>query len=406
VSRLLSRVVGALCVAVAVAGSGAAAQANVASRSLGLPWDGRLVGGVQLAAAGDHFFTWDFVLERSPNRGWRRFGNERLVQMLLRVLREYATAHPTAPRVGVGDLSRPHGGEFGPRFGPPGHASHQNGLDVDVFYPRRDGRERPPARPRQIDRPLAQDLVDRFVAAGAANVFVGPHTGLKGPPAIVEELPAYHDNHMHVRLPGDGVRAALVGSTTLGRPIRAFALGRGHARVLVVGCIHGDECAGSVVATRLLHATPPKQGSIWVVQDVNVDGHAAKRRGNARGVDLNRNFPGEWRRLRGSGPVPGSEVETQVAMHLIRQLRPDVTIWFDQAGAVVRANGASVVVARRYARLAGMRFQPLPRTSGSAGAWQQLALPGTHSFVVDLSPGALGIREAGGYARAVLGLSE
>ena len=367
-SRLLSQVAGALCVAVVLAGSGAAAQAKVASRSLGLPWDGRLVGGVQLPAAGDHFFTWDFVLERSPNRGWRRFGNERLVQTLLRVLRAYAAAHPTAPRVGIGDLSRPHGGAFGPRFGPPGHASHQNGLDVDVFYPRRDRREWPPARPRQIDRPLAQDLVDRFVAAGAAKVFVGPHTGLKGPPAIVEELPAYHDNHMHVRLPGDGVRPVLAGSTTLGRPIRAFVLGRGRVRVLIVGCIRGDECPGSVVATRLLHATPPKRGSIWVVQE-------------ARGAGL------------------------KVAVRLIRRLHPDVTIWFDQARPLVRANGASVVVARRYARLAGMRFRPLPQKSGSAGAWQQPTLPGTRSFVVDLPPGALGLRGAGRYARAVLELA-
>jgi hypothetical protein len=71
----------------------------------------------------------------------------------------------------------------------------------------------------------------------------------------------------------------------------------------------------------------------------------------------------------------------------------------------VRANGASVLVARRYARLAGMRFQPLPQTSGSAGALQQPALPGTHSFVVDLPPGALGLRAAGRYARAVLELT-
>ena len=44
----------------------------------------------------------------------------------------------------VGDLSRRHGGDFGPRFGYIGHASHQNGLDVDVYYPRADGRELAP----------------------------------------------------------------------------------------------------------------------------------------------------------------------------------------------------------------------------------------------------------------------
>jgi murein endopeptidase len=158
------------------------------------------VEGVRLPAEGYDFFTWDPVRRRAPNREWRRYGSDRLVRTLLRVLAEYAAAHPGAPRVGIGDLSRPHGGDFGVRFGLPGHVSHQNGLDVDVYYPRRDGRERAPVRPRQIDRRLAQDLLDRFVAAGAAKVFVGPHTGLRGPRAIVGVL-AHHDNHMHVRLP-------------------------------------------------------------------------------------------------------------------------------------------------------------------------------------------------------------
>ncbi len=43
--------------------------------------------------------------------------------------------------MGIGDLSRPNGGVFDERFGGRGHASHQNGLDVDVYYPRRDGQE-------------------------------------------------------------------------------------------------------------------------------------------------------------------------------------------------------------------------------------------------------------------------
>jgi Zinc carboxypeptidase/Penicillin-insensitive murein endopeptidase len=394
----------ALCIAVVVALPGGLASAKSTSRSLGLPWDGRLVGGVQLAAEGEHYFTWDPPRRRSPNRGWRRYGNRRLVMTTVRVLEEFAAVHPEAPRVGVGDLSRRHGGDFGARFGGLGHASHQNGLDVDVYYPRRDRRERPPKVPRQIDRRLAQDLVDRFVAAGAAKVFVGPSTGLRGPPAVVEVLPAYHDNHMHVRLAGDGVRSASVGESTRGQPIHAFTLGSGRPRTLVVGCIHGNECAGSVVATRLLHARPPRRGSITIVQDVNPDGHAAKRRSNARGVDLNRNFPGTWRPISTAGSTAGSEVETQLATQLIRRLRPDVTIWFHQPQGLVRAWGPSVEIGRRYARLAGMRFARLPWPPGSATAWQHGALPGSRAFVVELAPGELGLRESVTYVRAILRL--
>jgi Penicillin-insensitive murein endopeptidase/Zinc carboxypeptidase len=392
---------GLLTAAIACSAAGAAPP----SRSLGLPWDGRLVGGVRLPAESRDLATWDHVHRRSPNPGWRRYGNARLVRTLTRVLHEYAEAHPGAARVVVGDLSRPHGGEFGRRFGPPGHASHQNGLDADVYYPRRDRRERPPTAPRQIDHDLAQDLLDRFVAAGAVKVFVGPRLGLTGPPAVVEPLPAYHDNHMHVRLPGDGVRSETIGESTRGLPIRLFTLGSGRPRILVVGCIHGNECAGSVVATRLLHTRPPRRGSIAVVQDLNPDGHRSKRRGNAHGVDLNRNFPGTWRATATSGPTPGSEVETQLAMELVRRLRPDITIWFHQPETLVRAWGPSVAVARRYARLAGMRFRRLRWPSGSATAWQHGAFPGSRAFFVELRPGELGIREAGRYADAVRALA-
>jgi murein endopeptidase len=172
------------------------------SQALGRPDAGRLVDGVRLPAEGRVFFTWDPVHKRSPNRRWRRWGTDRLVRTTLRVLREFAAAHPHAPRIGVGDLSRPHGGDFGRRFGPIGHASHQNGLDVDVYYPRLDRAERSPRSPSQVDRRLAQDLVDRFLAAGAVRIFVGPNVGLTGPPSVVQPL-VNHDNHLHVRLGPD-----------------------------------------------------------------------------------------------------------------------------------------------------------------------------------------------------------
>jgi hypothetical protein len=394
-----------LLLTIAAAVLSGVAGAESASRSLGLPWAGSLAGGVQLPAEGEHFFTWDPVRRRSPNRGWRRYGNARLVATTLGVVDGYAAANPNAPRVGIGDLSRPRGGDFGARFGGIGHASHQNGLDVDVYYPRRDRRESAPRVPRQIDRRLAQDLLDRFVAAGAAKVFVGPRTGLRGPPAVVETLPAYHDNHMHVRIPGDGVRSQLLGASTRGLPIHAFTLGRGRPRILVIGSVHGNEPAGAVVATRLLHARPPGRGSITVVQDLNPDGHAVKRRSNARGVDLNRNFPGTWRPIGTAGSAAASEDETRIAMRLILRIRPDVTIWFHQPQGLVRAWGPSVAIGQRYARLAGMRFARLAWPPGSATAWQHRALPASRAFVVELPPGDLGIREAGRYARAVLRLA-
>ena len=169
------------------------------SRALGTPSAGALVRGVRLPPSGPHFATWDPILRRSPNRSWRRFGTDALVRLVLGVAKAYSSAHPQARPMLVGDLSRPHGGDFGRRFGIIGHSTHQNGLDVDVYYPRVDRRPRPPSTPSQVDRALAQDLVDRFVRAGVALVLVGPNVRLEGPARVVKPFPN-HDKHLHVRI--------------------------------------------------------------------------------------------------------------------------------------------------------------------------------------------------------------
>lgn len=173
------------------------------SQARGLPFRrGRLIDGVQLPDQGAGFWTWDPVEKVSPNRGWRRWGTDRLVRTLLDVLSEFRAAHPDAPRVGIGDLSRPRGGSFGRRYGSLGHSSHQNGLDADVYYPRLDRRERRPHEPQLVDRELAQALVDAFVDAGAQYVFVGPRLRLRRPGKVVIAL-TNHDDHLHVRIPAD-----------------------------------------------------------------------------------------------------------------------------------------------------------------------------------------------------------
>jgi murein endopeptidase len=170
------------------------------SRAMGRPWRGRLVGGVQLPAFGEGYVTWDGVLKQVPSRPWRRWGTDTLVALVQRICAEFGIDHPSAALLLVGDLSRHSGGVFDERFGGLGHASHQNGLDVDVYYPRKDGVARAPWRPGQVDRRLAQDLVDRFVAAGAEKIFVGPRVRLRGPRRVVQPL-VHHDDHLHVRIP-------------------------------------------------------------------------------------------------------------------------------------------------------------------------------------------------------------
>jgi murein endopeptidase len=169
------------------------------SRAVGAPWAGRLVRGVKLPAEGPDWFTWDPVRGRSPNRAWRRWGTDALLRKVLRVLHEYRADNPGVARVGIGDISRPHGGRFGREFGGLGHGSHQNGRDVDIWYPRVDGRERRPLRVSQVDLGAAQELVDRFLSAGVEIIYIGPHLDLEGPWRRVVPL-VHHDDHLHVRI--------------------------------------------------------------------------------------------------------------------------------------------------------------------------------------------------------------
>ena len=179
------------------------------STAAGAPTAGRLIAGVKLPPEGVNFHTWDPIRWRPVNALDRRYATDRLIRTILRVAREFRAAHPGAPRIVVGDMSRPRGGSFDGRYGSlrefgtrapsGGHVSHQNGLDADVYYPRKDRRERAPGSLADVDRQLAQDLVDRFVAAGPQFVFVGPRTGLRGQPGIVQQLD-YHHDHLHVRV--------------------------------------------------------------------------------------------------------------------------------------------------------------------------------------------------------------
>jgi murein endopeptidase len=143
--------------------------------------------------------TWDPIRKHVGNRPWRRWGTGRLIATVTRVVADYARRHPRATPILIGDLSRPHGGDFGPQFGGLGHVSHQNGLDADIYYPRRDGRPLRATRTDQVDHTAAQELVDAFVRDGAQYVFVGPSVDLHGPRKVVQML-AHHDDHLHVRL--------------------------------------------------------------------------------------------------------------------------------------------------------------------------------------------------------------
>ena len=208
-------------------------------------------------------------------------------------------------------------------------------------------------------------------------------------------------------LGGGHVERELAGRSVEGRPIQLYAVGPVDAgfRILVVGCIHGDECAGMAVTRRLLgSAAAPVGVRLLVVQNLNPDGFVHGGRNNAHGVDLNRNFGSEWRPRDHAGPRPWSAPEARIARRLVERLRPDVTIWFHQPQALVRAWGPSIGVARVYARLARMPYRSLRWPHGTGPNWQNHRFRGDAAFVVELPAGGLTAAAAERHVQAILGL--
>lgn len=202
----------------------------------------------------------------------------------------------------------------------------------------------------------------------------------------------------------------VLGRSQEGRPIVAVRAGnRQGTRVLVVGCIHGSECAGIAVARALERVRA--RVDLWIVPNLNPDGYAAGTRQNGRGVDLNANWSSEWRGggrpwdVYYPGQRPFSERETRIARNLILRIRPRVTIWFHQHMDLVWAFGRSTSASRMYARAAGMRFYHHPWLDGTATNWQNHHLPATASFTVELPAGSLTQQQVRAQVRAVLAVA-
>ncbi len=197
----------------------------------------------------------------------------------------------------------------------------------------------------------------------------------------------------------------MLGRSWQGRPITVTRVGdpRGTP-VLVVGSIHGNETGGMAVA-RSLARLSPHGIDLWVVPTLNPDGVAAGTRGNARGVDLNRNYPWRWRPLGGpfeSGTGPLSEREARIGRTLVLRVRPRLTVWFHQHLNLVWASGGDPRVERVFARVSGLPFRPRPKLPGSAIEWENATFPGTTAFAAELPVGRPGSAAVACYVRAVL----
>jgi murein peptide amidase A len=197
------------------------------------------------------------------------------------------------------------------------------------------------------------------------------------------------------------VLALPIGHSVQGRTLKTVVLGDGPKVLLVVGCIHGTETAGLAVTSAL---RPVRGATIVVLPALNPDAcFSLRTRGNAHGVDLNRNFGSGWERSAVAGPRPLSEPEARYFVALVRALHPDVTVFFHQHEEVVRAWGQSRATALRFAALLGglLPYRAVRWPPGAATRWQNRAFPRTASFVVELPAGPVPPAVVPRYVRAL-----
>jgi penicillin-insensitive murein endopeptidase len=118
------------CTLLAICVPMASARRPQRGGSIGLPWRGRLEGGVLLRESPTIRYVGEY------REGGHFYGTRELVSVLERAAERVERRLPGA-KLSVGELSGEHGGSI------PGHRSHENGRDADLAFYMLDARGRP-----------------------------------------------------------------------------------------------------------------------------------------------------------------------------------------------------------------------------------------------------------------------
>lgn len=172
------------------------------------------------------------------------------------------------------------------------------------------------------------------------------------------------------------LESVTIGRSVRGAPIEARVLPGGEPGILIIGGVHGDEPIGTALVEAFeerVRAEPALAGGrlLVLVPRANPDGLAAGTRRNARGVDVNRNFPApNFAAAARHGSEAASEPETRALVELLAAHRFACVISIHAPLRCVDYDGeGSRPVAEAMSAAGGLPLRRLGGLPGSLGTY-------------------------------------
>jgi len=176
------------------------------------------------------------------------------------------------------------------------------------------------------------------------------------------------------------------GRSALGNRLEYWPAALGETDLLLIAGIHGEEADTTVTLSKALRVLSSAPTHAAVITAVNPDGILRGTRGNANGVDLNRNFPtrdwspnsvthcwtmdGPSEVELSSGSSPGSESETTALIELVARLKPKQIITLHGPLGCIDDPSKSRLAQRMSARTGFPLVTDIGyKTPGSFGTW-------------------------------------